>query len=139
MQDQLDKIVDLIFAVRKVFHKELTTKCCNFSFFQFATLKCIRDKKPLMKDLAAFMVVTPPSATSFIDTLVKSKLVKRVQDPNDRRIVQIVITKKGEEHLKKGKRAIAQGMRGILEGLNKKEQKSLSDILAKVLIEKESK
>ena len=45
------------------------------------------------KDLAAFLNVTSGAITQFIDTLVEKQLVTREEDPDDRRILRISLTK----------------------------------------------
>ncbi len=55
--------------------------------------------KPHMRDVAKTFHVTPPAATLIIDGLVKTKLLVRVLDPNDRRSVCVAITAKGKRLL----------------------------------------
>jgi DNA-binding MarR family transcriptional regulator len=105
----------------------------GFSFLQFNTLRYIKERRPLMKDLADYLMITPPSATSIIDTLAESGSVERMRDPEDRRIVRIVITKKGEEQLKKFTNKMVDRMRKNLKSLTKNEQQALADILSKII------
>lgn len=133
MSDRIDRIINLIFAIRQLSACHIHSKSSNFSFLQFATLLFIKDKKPLMKELADFLDITPPSATSLVETLVNAKLAKRLHAASDRRIIQIVITAQGQTYLKKGKLVLAKKMRKNLENLNQKEQETLSRILAKIL------
>jgi len=133
MADKLEQIISLIFMVRQLSHENmLDEKDKNFSFLQFITLRHIKDKKPLMKEVADFLAVTPPSATSIINTLTEAELVNRLTEATDRRIVRIVITKKGEKSLEKWQKKIAGNMRKRLEKLNKSEQENLAGILTKL-------
>lgn len=133
MNEKIEKIISLIFITRRVLHEQLKNQTGkNFSFLQIATLRQIREKKPLMKELSDFLAITPPSATSLVNILVKAKLIKRIADADDRRIVRIEITKNGEIQLKKCQERMTKNMQERLEKLTDKEQKDLIKILTKI-------
>ena len=56
-----------------------------------------------VKDIASRIQLDSPAVTGLIDRLVKENLIKRIEDPSDRRSLQINLTPKGrnlaEEHL----------------------------------------
>lgn len=132
-KDQLSEIINLIFTLRKLTHGRVAAKLGKeLSYSQLVTLHYIRDEKPLMKDLADFLAITPPSATSFVDTLVKAGLARRSFEMGDRRIVRIAIAKKGERYLKLGLSEAVKEMRTRLERLTAKEHKELAGILKKL-------
>jgi len=132
MADKLQEIISLIFMMRQLSHENISKKNENFSFLQFITLRFIKDKKPLMKEVADFLAITPPSATSLVKTLSEAGLVSRLAEKDDRRIVRIVITKKGEDILNKWQKKVADNMRQRLEQLSQKEQDDLMKILTKL-------
>lgn len=133
MSDKLEQIVSLVFTMRQISNSNFSNeKCKEFSVLHYIALRYIQEKKPLMKELAEFLAITPPSATSLINTLSGAGLAKRVEEKNDRRIVRLFITKKGEENLKKKQEIIAHNMRKRLECLNKKEREDLIKILTKL-------
>jgi len=49
--------------------------------------------------LAEDLRVTPPTVTGLVDRLVRMGLVRREEDPKDRRLVRNVLTERGEEAL----------------------------------------
>jgi DNA-binding MarR family transcriptional regulator len=49
--------------------------------------------------LAEQLRVTPPTVTGLVDRLVRMRLVKREEDPRDRRLVRNALTERGEEVL----------------------------------------
>lgn len=133
MADKLEQIISLIFRMKQLTHENMQAeKDRNFSFLQFIALRFIKEKKPLMKEVADFLAITPPSATSIINTLTEAGLVNRLTEKTDRRIVRIAITKKGENSLEKWHKKIAGNMRKRLEKLNKSEQENLASILTKL-------
>ena len=130
---QISRIVSLIFTVRSLTHEKAIEKNNkNASFLQLITLRFIEYKKPTMKEVADYLTITAPSATSLINNLAKDGLIKREEEKGDRRIVLIVITQKGERHLKKGLEYLSQKIRKNLEVLSQKEQDALAKILGKV-------
>jgi DNA-binding MarR family transcriptional regulator len=134
MSDHIDQLISLIFAIRKLFHEQtLQKKEKSMSILQFITLHYIKERKPLMKDLADFLTITPPSATSLVNTLVETGKVKRLYDSGDRRSVRLEITLKGEKYLKECTQEMEKRMKKNLEVLNKIEQKNLADILSKII------
>ena len=54
-----------------------------------------------MGDLAEMLEVSPRTVTGLIDNLERDGLVRRVDDPNDRRAVYAELTEEGRERLKK--------------------------------------
>jgi DNA-binding MarR family transcriptional regulator len=49
--------------------------------------------------LAEHLRVTPPTVTGLVDRLVRMGVVRREEDPKDRRLVRNVLTERGEEML----------------------------------------
>jgi DNA-binding MarR family transcriptional regulator len=132
--DQISQIVDLMSTIRNLTHERIADKKVNkVSFLQLITLRYIKEEKPLMKDIADFLTITPPSATSFVETLCQAGLAARLEDPADRRAVRIAITKKGEEILTAGLEVMTRKMRKVLEKLSQSEQESLVKILQKII------
>ena len=130
---QISRIVSLIFTVRSLTHEKAIEKNNkNASFLQLITLRFIEYKKPTMKEVADYLTITAPSATSLVNNLAKDELVKREEEKGDRRIVKIVITLKGERYLKKGMEYLSQKIKKNLEILSQKEQMELAKILRKL-------
>lgn len=52
-----------------------------------------------ISELAELMVVRKPTITGLTDRLVKNKLIRRISDASDRRVVRIALTKEGRRVL----------------------------------------
>jgi len=132
----IDYIISLIFKTDRLIHRRLKRekrRLDPFSVLRLEALRYIAEKKnPSMREVADYFCITPPSVTSLINSLVRSKVVKRVYDENDRRAIRLFITSKGREELKKGINRINNNMRKILRQLNTKELKGLIRILEKL-------
>lgn len=132
--DQISQIINLIFTIRKLMHcKTPDRKGKKYSFLQLMTLRFISREKPLMKDIAGFLSITPPSATSFVDNLIEAGMISRQESATDRRNVRIVLTEKGERFLESGANKVTERMRRSLEELDESEQKDLARILRKIV------
>ena len=131
-----NRIILLIFNTSRLIHEQTKgEKDCPdpFSVLCLETLRYVAEKEnSLMKEVADYFRITPPSATSLINPLVKTKMLKRVIDKNDRRAVRLFITSKGRKNLNEGFSKINNRMRKILIKLSKKEQESLIKILEKL-------
>jgi DNA-binding MarR family transcriptional regulator len=131
--NQISRIIALVFAVRNLMHDKITQKNSKkVSFLQMITLRFIRHKEPTMKEIADYLMITAPSATSLANSLIKDEAVKRREEKGDRRVVRIVITQKGEKYLKEGMECISEKIRKNLEALTPKEQAELAKILEKI-------
>ena len=133
MNNRIDQLVSLIFSIRKFTHEQVAQKNDkNFSYLQTITLKFIKEKSPQMSEISDFLAITPPSATSLVNSLVKSGMIKRKADQTDRRKVKIEISAKGEKHLKEIIDKTTERMKKNLAVLSEKDQKNLLEILSKI-------
>ena len=65
---------------------------------QMAILHTLVERKECkMADIAKFLFVTTPAATGIVDRMVKSGLLMRVPDIEDRRVIHIKATAKGRK------------------------------------------
>jgi len=132
----IEYIISLIFKTDRLIYRRLKKEekqLDPFSILRLEALRYIAEKKnPSMKEVADYFCITPPSVTSLINSLVKSKVVKRVHDRNDRRAIRLFITSKGRGELKKGINKTNNIMRKVLRQLDTKELKDLIKILEKL-------
>jgi DNA-binding MarR family transcriptional regulator len=72
---------------------------------QIMILFFIYEKKEAtsVKDIAAFLNVTPGAITQLVDNLVEKKLVRREKNINDGRIINIILTPHTEKQFNKFK------------------------------------
>lgn len=128
-----DGIVSLIFTVRNLIHENAALKGeRKTSLFQLITLKFISRERPTMKEIADYLAIAAPSATSLVNTLIEDGVVRREEEKDDRRRVRILITAKGRERLKNEMESASRRIKGSLAALSVKEQEELAKILGKV-------
>ncbi len=74
-----------------------------------------------LSGLASGIRVTPANVTGIVDRLVEQELLTRTPDPNDRRILWLKVTDKGETLLTNLREGRSSEMRRILNGLTSEE------------------
>jgi len=79
-----------------------------------------------MSDIGKCLSMPKPHITVIVDKLIEEGYVERLNDPKDRRIVNILITEKGLKDFEDIKQAVSENLKIKLSTLDKKEQ----DILA---------
>jgi len=130
-----DDLVSLIFNAGQIL-KEKAREKTNFkdcSFMHIQTLHYIKDRDgAAMRDVAFYLHITPPSATSLVNSLVKKSLVKRVVDKKDRRTVKLQITKTGIDLLKNNLKKIASVIENGINTLSENEKNNFVVILKKI-------
>lgn len=85
-----------------------------------------------MKDLADFVKVTSAAMTGIIDRLVKYDYVKRVFEPDDRRIIKIKLTPKGEALVAKINRQRREMVISIFGRITEAEREEYLRILMRI-------
>ncbi len=118
-------------AIRKDVQAKLPESC---SFIHLKTLSFIaRERSPSMTEIAEYLKITSPGTTMIIDKLVEVSEIDRKADPNDRRVVRLVITEKGQKILDHGMNSVKKVISSRLALLNKSEQKQFIHILKKLI------
>jgi DNA-binding MarR family transcriptional regulator len=92
-----------------------------------------RDAPLSPAELAERTGVTRATITGLVDTLERDGLVTRTPDPDDRRMMAVGLTPRGEKLLKKVLPSHFKHMTALMEPLSESERKNLVRLLTKVL------
>ncbi len=116
---------------QRVYRTRFTEKGLHFQ--QSAVLNYVYHNKPMTQtELAALAHIGRPAMGDLIDQLETKKLVRRANDPNDRRTRVIEITTEGESLMKEID-AIAQQLgQELRAGTTKEERKEFLKFLEKL-------
>jgi DNA-binding MarR family transcriptional regulator len=126
---------ELIEAMFQVFHSLKKELVCSgelgyLTIMQIRTLILLDQQSNLsMSDLASHFQIELPSATSLVNKLVEQKLLERNEDPADRRLVIISLTKEGKNLAKQVKNDRRKKLAELLSHLSEKEKSQLLSIL----------
>ena len=126
-------ILSLLFSAGRAIRENAHKHGDLLTIVKLQTLRYVKEDSPLMKEVAHYLAITPPSATTLIDGLVATKMLQRHEDVSDRRRVRLRITKKGERFLEKGHREMARHTGTVVSKLNKQEQRHFIQILEKIV------
>ena len=133
-QSNTKEMVSLIFSVKRIIFDQLkkTNLFDPKLHIQLITLFYIAEHKDCkMKDIATFLCITPPSATSMINNLENKGFIKRTNNRIDRRTITLSLTTKGITHIKKSYGLIENKMTEIFSPLNTEDQQALINIYNK--------
>jgi DNA-binding MarR family transcriptional regulator len=131
----IGKLISMLFTTGRLIKERTGSQdgVDPFSYLRLETLRFISESGGVaMRDIAYHLRITPPSATSLINGLVKSGQLNRTQDKEDRRVVLLKITPKGEKILATEFKKITKRMEKIFSKLDEKEIKDFIRILEKL-------
>lgn len=126
----MDDLIDLIISTNRLIRMRMSEQRddggCPFTHVQLAVLRYLRSAgSPTMKDIAAHLRVTAPSATGIVNGMVREGLVERHRDQKDRRTSRIKVTTKGRKALTRGYEDLRRRVREILSTLEESDRKRL--------------
>ncbi len=128
-----DQIINAMMGFRALAHKSHARRTKQRSFVHVIVLHYIQEaQQPTMKEIASFLRVTMPSASVIIADLVRARLVERIADRADKRIIRIRITVLGTRVMKKQLIAAQKTIRDRLQVLSALEQRQFLKILTKL-------
>jgi DNA-binding MarR family transcriptional regulator len=129
--DQVDRIMGSALMISRTLRQKMACKDMDANMLQVHALVHIREHKGMtMKELADHLKITSPSATSFVNRLVKLKWVDRVTDSENRKLVRLEVSPEGERMLQTNIKERKEDMRVILSLLPAKDQEELARILS---------
>ena len=103
---------------------------------QTMSLVCrLTEEKPngiTLKELAEAMKLAPATVSELVESLVKKNFLQRVQNPEDRRAVQITLTAHGQTLLDESIRCIDTLCEKLISGLSASERSTMLNSLNKI-------
>ena len=95
-----------------------------------------------MSEIGCKLSMPKPHVTAQVDRLISEEMVERLFDPNDRRIINIRMTEKGQVDFKAIKQEVSLDMRKRIEKLNSEKLNQLfestrqvRDILSEIMVD----
>jgi DNA-binding MarR family transcriptional regulator len=86
-------------------------------------------------ELGEHLDVTSAAASQMLDRLVQQHLILRTEDPEDRRVKQIVLTEEGSRILEEGIRARQRWLEDLADTLSEEERETIM-VSLKTLLDK---
>lgn len=125
---------------RKTVRQDEFLKCTSMPPSHMKVIFYIQHFGPsTVSDVAKNLNISKPNMTPIIDNLVSSDLVKRYEDPNDRRKILLEVSEKGHKFLNKKKQEIVSSLSSRISTLKseddlktlKESVEKLNEIIAK--------
>ena len=129
MKLKIDIIAENLMTIHPLLYKSLTKPLRTKSsvtpggMFVLGSLK--RNGILSMSDIGKCLSMPKPHITVIVDKLIEEGYVERQHDPNDRRIVNVLITEKGLKDFEEIKLVISENLKERLHSLNAEEQDQL--------------
>ena len=125
-----------VFMRRSMRNFLLYFKQNGFSVTQIAALFLIHHKgTSSVSDIGDGLEITTPAASQLLERLVQQGLVVRSEDPNDRRLRQIALSKQGEVVLQEGLQARQKWLEDLVKLMSPGEQEQVIAAL-NIMLEK---
>ena len=101
----------------------------DVSMVQTRLLGVLRDRRPTMNQLAAFLGLDKSSVTGLVDRAERRGLVARVPSPADRRSILVTLTDDGRALAAQVQAAFEADVTAMLDRLTQADQASLSGLV----------
>lgn len=105
----------------------------NYGHFYKVSSRIMKYKSPTMSVLSSALSVPFSTATRIVDSMVADGYIKRLPDPEDRRIVKVVLTTKGLQLHALIENTTGEHVQQILSCLTHEEQDKLFELIGKVM------
>ncbi|GMK38440.1 MarR family transcriptional regulator [Paenibacillus sp. CCS19] len=84
-----------------------------------------------LSEISKRLMVTPPSVTQLMKTLIEDNLVERTVDPEDKRSFDLILTPKGMQIAQEADEHFKRSLGGLAEHLGEEQTLQLADLLTK--------
>jgi MarR family 2-MHQ and catechol resistance regulon transcriptional repressor len=125
----------LLMQTARVFQEEIRDEMIkkNLSITEFSVLEVLFHKgKQTIQQIANSIIIASSSMTYVIDKLEQKDLIKRNACPQDRRVIHVTLTEKGQELMEIVMPEHEEFVEKVFESLKPNEVEDLSFLLRKV-------
>lgn len=132
-EERLNQMVDDIYLFFPLFRKKLfkhkrKLKQNRMPHSYYHILKVLKKRGELpMSEIGRMVYISKSNMTSLIDNLVENGLAERLPDKNDRRVINITLTKKGNELLMEWRKHSNNEIKMNLASLSEEDLEKFSD------------
>jgi DNA-binding MarR family transcriptional regulator len=132
-----DQVLTLMFEVGRIMrHAMVARDSMPLSLSSGETLRFIEERgSPTMRDIAAYLRISAPSATGIVEELAAERYIVRKPDAKDRRIVRLALSGKGRALLARTTRIRTKALKGLTKPLSARDRKEFIRLLSKIVSE----
>ena len=130
LKQKLDVMVDDLYIIAPLFFKTMFRGHQNLDHnpmsSEFKVMGLLTRHETLsISRIGKWLGISKPNMTAIIDKLIENNLVERKPDSVDRRVVNVILTKKGIEYMKRSWRDVHEAVKVKLSSLTVEETNSL--------------
>jgi DNA-binding MarR family transcriptional regulator len=132
MKDAYRRLPNLFFVTRQLIRSKVRSagKSGHNSWMRLETLRYVGEhEKSTMRDIATYLRITAPSATSLIAGLIRRKLIARERDKKDKRITRLRLSQEGRAMLSAYEKGSSTLMKEVFSKLDAADIRELVRIL----------
>jgi DNA-binding MarR family transcriptional regulator len=127
----LDRFVDGVFRFLLDHHRTHVAEM-ELTLVQAQALRLLREAPASTTRLAASLGISAPAVSQLTDRLVLKELIERRAVPEDRRVVNVVLTEKGRRFVFRIRQRRNEVFLEVLARLNERDRAEVTDALGKV-------
>jgi DNA-binding MarR family transcriptional regulator len=136
----VDRINGIQWRIRRMMDETLEAHELNWGEYKvLGSLRMAPEGRRTPGELAAKVDLSSAAMTNRLDRLEEAGLVRRVPDREDRRSVQVELTKNGRELYERAVGAQAAKEAIVVAALDEKQQDELNDLLRMLMLEVEQR
>lgn len=128
------EVFDRIFQLIRDFERQFRDQGdMDLSTTQFQALMILAEAQPVTAmAMAGMLRIAGPTATRALDSLERRRLIIKERDPQDRRIVWLRLTDRGEEILQSEQQRQRGWISKLMDGLTPEDQHALLTLMQKL-------
>jgi DNA-binding MarR family transcriptional regulator len=134
-EELLQRAIEQLFSVVRQMHRDVSARESQLSHSQARLVFAIaryQEQGISVKDLAKKAGMTPGAITQFVDVLIAKGLVRREEDPTDRRMVRLNLTPPARSQMARFRHEFLASAAQTFAVLNAEELQQLIGLLSKV-------
>ena len=133
---KIEKIFHDFHVIKRAFAESnrLSNQHYGITVTQASVLMVLmHEGRKTMGEMTSILGVSKGATTQLLDSLIDDKLVHRTPDDNDRRVIYVELSLKGEEYLGMVRRSIAQRVADLFDDLDDGELDQTERIMEKLI------
>jgi len=104
--------------------------CGDISHSEIEVLFFLKEAKiSTMKKISEFLKIKPSSVTPVIERLNKRRMLQRIPDKKDRRLIYVSLTKNGIKTLENKRKMVHENLKKLFQKTSKKNKNELIKII----------
>lgn len=132
-EEKFKKIDDLFFDIIIEQFKHLSNLESNLNIREFLIVQYLaKNSSAIMSELTSVFGTPATTMTGVINNLVDKDYVRRRRRSDDRRVVEVLLSQRGEEFYKKDKNMAKENARNLLKQIDDKLFENMLEIFSKI-------